>query len=162
MVDLVVDGRVTQLIPYSLLHGSILSEDLRFEKRVESKLIPTIAALRRTAKLQALSEWEQIWLADPRRNPAYRALHHPPQARPPNSCPGSQALPGQFFALPFDSLLSTHSQGNTMPYIAHEPWIPMTANAGKLRCRQQTTSSSTAPYSTTLGRGSSAPPPRHS
>jgi hypothetical protein len=37
----------------------------------------TIAVLKHEAKLQALTEWEQVWLRDPHRNPTYRALHHP-------------------------------------------------------------------------------------
>lgn len=44
---------------------------------------PTIAAIRHKGKLKALEEWEKIWLKDPRRNPAYRALHHPPSGQPP-------------------------------------------------------------------------------
>jgi hypothetical protein len=44
---------------------------------------PTIAALREKAKHQALEEWKQLWLADPRQNLAYHALHHPPLGEPP-------------------------------------------------------------------------------
>jgi hypothetical protein len=43
---------------------------------------PTIAALRHKAKLNALTEWEKIWLEDPCRNPAYCTLHHPPSGQP--------------------------------------------------------------------------------
>ena len=43
----------------------------------------SIAALQADARARALTEWEQVWLNDPRRNPAYRALHHPPSGKPP-------------------------------------------------------------------------------
>jgi hypothetical protein len=43
----------------------------------------TIAALQANARNRSLSDWEQIWLKDPRRDPAYRALHHPPSGEPP-------------------------------------------------------------------------------
>jgi hypothetical protein len=42
-----------------------------------------IATLKADARAQSLADWEQIWLEDPRRNPAYRALHHPPSGEPP-------------------------------------------------------------------------------
>jgi hypothetical protein len=37
----------------------------------------SIAALKQSAKLKSLEDWEKIWLADPHRNPAYHTLHHP-------------------------------------------------------------------------------------
>jgi hypothetical protein len=43
----------------------------------------TIAALQAGARTKSLENWEQIWLKEPRRDPAYRALHHPPSGEPP-------------------------------------------------------------------------------
>ena len=43
----------------------------------------SIAALREDARRQVLSDWEQVWLKDPRRDPAYRAVQHPPSGQPP-------------------------------------------------------------------------------
>jgi hypothetical protein len=48
----------------------------------------TIAALKHKAKLDVLSEWEQIWLADPCCNPAYCTLHHPLLGQPPDFISG--------------------------------------------------------------------------
>jgi hypothetical protein len=48
----------------------------------------TIAALRVLTRTKAVTEWEQVWQRDPRRNPAYRALHHPPSGAPPEFIQG--------------------------------------------------------------------------
>ena len=53
---------------------------------------PTIAALQHEAKLKALADWEEIWLKDLRRNPAYRALHHPPSGQPPEFTSGIESF----------------------------------------------------------------------
>jgi hypothetical protein len=49
---------------------------------------PTIEALRVASRQQSITDWEQIWLDDPRTNPAYQALHHPPSGEPPDFIQG--------------------------------------------------------------------------
>jgi hypothetical protein len=48
----------------------------------------SIAALRDDARGKVLTDWEQVGLKDPRRDPAYRALQHPSSGRPPEFMQG--------------------------------------------------------------------------
>jgi hypothetical protein len=68
----------------------------------------TIAALKLDAKAVALKEWEQIWLKDPRRNPAYRALHHPPSGQPPDFVSGIENFARPIFCTAI-RLLTEHA-----------------------------------------------------
>jgi hypothetical protein len=45
---------------------------------------PTTESLRDLARHTALSDWEEIWRANPQINPVYRALCHPPSGSPPD------------------------------------------------------------------------------
>jgi hypothetical protein len=58
---------------------------------------PTPEALRFSARRKALSDWEEVWLNDPRINPAYRALHHPPSFDSPDFIKGIGASPRPIF-----------------------------------------------------------------
>jgi hypothetical protein len=49
---------------------------------------PTVEALRVISRQEAFTDWEQIWHDNPRINPAYRALHHPPSNDPPDFVQG--------------------------------------------------------------------------
>jgi hypothetical protein len=69
---------------------------------------PTIAALKSAAKSCALQEWERVWLTDPRRNPAYRALHHPPSGQPPEFISGIKSFARPVFCTAIH-LLTEHA-----------------------------------------------------
>jgi hypothetical protein len=68
----------------------------------------TIAALKQKAKLDALKVWEKVWLADPRHNPAYRALHHPPSGQPPDFISGIKSFARPIFCTAI-RLLTEHA-----------------------------------------------------
>jgi hypothetical protein len=54
-------------------------------------------ALQVLARHEALLEWEKVWREDPRSNPAYRALHHPPAFEPPEFIRGIGSAPHPIF-----------------------------------------------------------------
>jgi hypothetical protein len=77
---------------------------------------PTIVALKATAKTQALSDWEQIWLADPHQNPTYWALHHPPSGQLLEFISRIESFAWPIFCttIQYDYSPNMLSQGNTM------------------------------------------------
>jgi hypothetical protein len=92
---------------------------------------PSIMALKHSAKLQALSEWEQVWLKDPCQNPAYQALHHPLSGQPPEFITRIESFAQPIFCTAI-CLLTKHAF--TGKYNArHRPQAP---NPHDCQCRQ--------------------------
>jgi hypothetical protein len=58
---------------------------------------PTITALRDKARRQALTDWGQTWLDDPRRGSTFRALTHPLSGQHPEFMLGIAGAPRPCF-----------------------------------------------------------------